>query len=332
MQYKGDKRELIRGAPGGVPVMVIGRLKMVRIGSMVFAFFLVAANIVGSEAGDTPAYETFLGYNFVRFNGQGAGQTAFSDVVLQSNGAMVKQQAFFGINYDTCAHLGNNIICPPGVPAGSTSLFFNSMNWPVFPGPNGTQIAVDPSEIMAYPPQVEGTFGTDPIVNQVTFSNIPFYNTGKNQIITISGLSFDDNAIYDQSPGTNPSIWLTLSLSPPSLSIDAPQIPYAVLTNNTPPCDESFLSITPGYPTYVRARNIAFSGNLYEVDMPVVSLPDGSPGLSVSSIRQGSSCPNTGNSFTQSGLLTLSKVNVNGTDYSAQLQWTGSAFQILSVH
>ncbi|MFI5294119.1 MAG: SH3 domain-containing protein [Thermodesulfovibrionales bacterium] len=251
------------------------------------------------------------------------------------------------INYNNeCWHMNNPYFCPPGVPLGSNTIGYNSIGWVLYPDGKGGTIAVDPSTLIAYQTIFPGTLGVwnsamnahnqiasqQTTYDQVSFPNVLFYNTGQNQNITISGLSFDDNALYNQYPGTNPSRWLTLSLSPPSHTINTPQIPYAIITNYTPTCDESFVSITPGYPTYGRARNISFNGGLYEADLPVVTLPDGSRGLSVLAIRRGSSCPNTGNSYTQAGVLTLNKVNINGTDHSVQLQRTGSTIQILSVH
>lgn len=332
---------------------------MERIHRIVFVVVLVMATLAGSA---TAVKADGTDFEFNIQNTIGGYVVALSvqiidiawdewedDLEFQSNAPIGSTQPTLTINYPRCIHEQSPIICPPGVVFGSTSLYYSN-GLAAFPAIGGGIMLVDPSKIKPFTVQWLGRLGIwqtgdlpmttnnqiaspQTIYNKVTFRNVLFYNTGKTQKVTISDLSFDDNALFKKYPGTNPSIWLTASVSSTTgLTVNNPQFPYAVLTNYTPACDESFVSITPGYPTYIRARNIAFNGNLYEVDMPVLTLPDGSLGFSVLAVRQGSNCPNTGNSLSQDFVLTLSKVNVNGTDYWAQLQWTGSAFKLLSYH
>lgn len=56
------------------------------------------------------------------------------------------------VTFDRCTHLGAAIDCPPGVPAGSNSQFFDANGNAVFFGPNQIQIPVAPGNIFPYTP------------------------------------------------------------------------------------------------------------------------------------------------------------------------------------
>jgi len=245
------------------------------------------------------------------------------DITAQINASVNAGPSLF-VDDPLCFHLGNSIICPPGVPPGSNSIQFNPDGTVLFPGFNGTTVSVPPSGIIPNPFPIKGQ-QTAP--GRITWFGVPIIEPSQSETRSFGTML----SVVPRINSTNEAIELTLEPSE-TMQFDNPTVPLAIVATDNPVCDESFLSITPGYSTFVFARNISFNGGLYTVTMPIVTLTDGSPGLGVSSVWQGDNCPNSGNSLTLDGVLNLGKVNVNGLIYSAKFQWTGAGFKLASVH
>ena len=238
--------------------------------------------------------------------------------------------------YDRCFHQGNSIACPPGVPAGSNSQFFDPNGNAVFPGPNGTQIPVPPSSIFPFttPPPVNGVVSAnqvvwngveiDPRIRRVSISNLrvdPFRTAGAVRGMPVFGaLTTSSSALTilppasTLFPGTN-NVLLGIVMPP----------------ETGPNCQSLLVLDEPGVTPFLFAQNVAAGNDLYNVMMKV-STRNLQYVLDVydfpSRATVPASCQSVSTYNGATGNLDFQNVNYAGTPFWIQATASGGSFPI----
>jgi len=229
------------------------------------------------------------------------------------------------ITFDQCSHLNQPIFCPPGVPAGSNSLFFDGQGNAVFPGSSGSNVMVNPINIFPYnnPPPMFGTVSG----NSVLWSNVPLDRqvTG-NRRIRASNVFVNPNSL-GIDPLANYPVFGTFTSSSADLDLSLPSslqpgtnnflLGVAAPASSSPFCQSPFV-FTSGVTPFIVQRQVTVSGNTFD---GVITL--GGPGngsftsLSIfaSGIATPGSCQGSSVFNPATGQANLQNIQYQGGDY-----------------
>ena len=258
------------------------------------------------------------------------GTTFTSNLILGLN-APISNNATTGppvltVLFDQCTYLNAPINCPPGVPAGSNSLFIDPNGNVVFPGPNGTQITVLPSSIFPYSPPVTRAGVVQG--NTVVFNGVsglqPF--SGGRLKITLGGLRANAQQLaYKPIFGSVTSSSTLLQIRPPSQTLFPGSnnvLLGVVLPPAGPTCESLLVLNEPGATPFLFGRNVLAGGSPFNVLMTLTTPQPSQNYLNLFSFAPSTDTGCQGTSFYigATGTLDLQNVMYSGDHYFIQAQ------------
>jgi hypothetical protein len=236
------------------------------------------------------------------------------------------------VTFDRCMHLGGAINCPPGVPAGSNSLFFDPNGNAVFLGPNQTQIPVAPGNIFSYaPPSSINGIVTG---SQVQWNGVPV--AAPNRGDRIYSLFFRDKfelgrALFAEAASSSSA----LRVLPPTQSY-FPGTNRALIGVVMPPqsgtsCDSLLMIDEPGMTPLFLGRNVLAGNTPFNVLMTLATPQPGQFRLDLAQFAPStdSSCQGISTFNGASGTLDLQNNVLSGNRYWIQTgPQNGTSFPI----
>lgn len=236
------------------------------------------------------------------------------------------------ITFDQCSHVGDSILCPPGVPAGSNSQFFDGSGNIVFPGP----VTVSPGNIFPYTPPAS-FFGT-PSGNGVQWQGVPVDVKAKGRrVMRFTNVRPNVSQLPGASPTSNLPVFGSFTSSSTDLSLVFPTslapgsskflLGVATPATSSALCD-SPLFIGSDFTPFVLNRQVTVGGTPYDA---ITTLSGLSPGmltlldLYAYTPSTPGSCQGTSLFNPVSGALDLQNVSYLGQNYWGQAELSGSS-------